>query len=171
MAGQDLLHQRPHPELPRDGKRLLQQIPCTVKVARFAPLMQQFGVADAGAGVLGLEAASAAERQRVLKMLLGHVMIAHGPCQESEEAVGGDGYEDHGPAKQAGKLLLVEMVIAPGDEPDFGKLLDLHMLAVAPGGRERTEAEYRALLTSAGFDLRSVLPTGAGPSVIEAIPV
>jgi hypothetical protein len=38
-------------------------------------------------------------------------------------------------ASTAGKLLVVEMVIAPGNEPDFGKFLDLHMLAMA-GGRE-----------------------------------
>ncbi len=69
----------------------------------------------------------------------------------------------------AGKLLLVEMVIAPGNEPDFGKFLDLHMLALVEG-RERTEAEYRALLAEAGFRLSTVEPTQAGSSVVEAIP-
>jgi O-methyltransferase domain/Dimerisation domain len=68
-----------------------------------------------------------------------------------------------------GKLLLVEMVIAPGNESDFGKFLDLHMLANV-GGRERTEAEYRTLLAEAGFRLTVVVPTQAGSSVVEAIP-
>lgn len=69
-----------------------------------------------------------------------------------------------------GKLLVVELVIAPGNAPDFGKFLDLHMLAMA-GGRERTEAEYRTLLAAAGFQLTQVVPTQAGASVIEAEPV
>jgi hypothetical protein len=69
-----------------------------------------------------------------------------------------------------GKLLVVELVIPPGDEPSFGKWLDLHMLAI-PGGRERTEAEYRTLFRDAGFELTNIVPTPAGPSVVEAVPV
>lgn len=69
-----------------------------------------------------------------------------------------------------GKLLLVEMVIPPGNEPYFGKWLDLHML-VMHGGRERNEAEYRAILEVAGFKLTNIIPTKFLPSVIEAIPV
>jgi hypothetical protein len=68
-----------------------------------------------------------------------------------------------------GKLLLVEMVIAPGNQTDFGKFLDLHMLALV-GGRERTEAEYRTLLAKAGFQLTKVVPTQTGSSVVEATP-
>ncbi len=49
-----------------------------------------------------------------------------------------------------GKLLLFEQVIASGNEPSFGKLLDINML-VMTGGRERTEAEYRSLLKAAGL--------------------
>jgi hypothetical protein len=33
-------------------------------------------------------------------------------------------------------LLVVEFVLPPGDEPFFGKWLDLHMLVMAPGARE-----------------------------------
>ena len=69
-----------------------------------------------------------------------------------------------------GKLLVVELVIPPGNEPFFGKWLDLHMLAI-PGGRERTEAEYSALFRDAGFELANIVPTPAGPSVVEAVPV
>jgi hypothetical protein len=68
-----------------------------------------------------------------------------------------------------GRLLIVEMVIRPGDEPDLGKLLDLVMLVV-PGGQERTEEEYRALLEKAGFRLSRVVPTASPVSVIEAVP-
>ena len=38
-----------------------------------------------------------------------------------------------------------------------------------PGGRERTAAEWRALLTRAGFALRRIVPTKEAESVIEAV--
>ena len=57
-----------------------------------------------------------------------------------------------------GRLLLVESVIPPGNEPSFAKLLDLTMLAI-PGGQERTEEEYRRLLGAGGFRLGRIVPT------------
>ncbi len=68
-----------------------------------------------------------------------------------------------------GRLLVIESVIPPGNEPSFGKLLDLTML-VLPGGKERTEAEYRELFTAAGFCLERILPTAADVSILEASP-
>jgi len=68
------------------------------------------------------------------------------------------------------KLLLVEMIIPTGDAPFLGKLLDLNML-VNFGGRERTEVEYRDLLSAAGFRLTQIVPTGTPSSLIEAVPV
>ena len=65
-----------------------------------------------------------------------------------------------------GRLLVVEGVIPPGNDPSFGKLLDLTMLVV-PGGKERTEDEYQALYRAAGFDLTRIVPTKAEVSVIE----
>jgi hypothetical protein len=64
------------------------------------------------------------------------------------------------------KLLVIENVIPPGNEPSFGKWLDLNMLVI-PGGKERTEAEYRDLYAKAGFRLTRILPTPAAVSVIE----
>jgi hypothetical protein len=68
-----------------------------------------------------------------------------------------------------GRLLIVESVLRAGDEPDLGKILDLVML-VSPGGQERTEQEYRALLKKAGFKLTRVVPTRSPVSVVEATP-
>lgn len=65
------------------------------------------------------------------------------------------------------KLVLVEMVIPPGNEPSPGKLLDLEMLVIA-SGKERTEAEYATLLAGAGWRLTRVVPTKAPTSLIEA---
>jgi hypothetical protein len=70
----------------------------------------------------------------------------------------------------AGKLLVIEMVIPPGNDANVGKLLDLNML-VMPGGQERTEAEYRKLYESAGFKLERIVPTKTQVSVIEGKPV
>jgi len=44
-----------------------------------------------------------------------------------------------------GKLLVVEAIIPSDNAPSFHKFMDLNML-VMTGGRERTEAEYQALL-------------------------
>jgi len=68
-----------------------------------------------------------------------------------------------------GKLLLVETVIPAGNEPSLGKILDLEMLLM-PGGRERTEAEYRDLYVAAGFRLTRIIPTQSPVSVIEGVP-
>jgi SAM-dependent methyltransferase len=65
-----------------------------------------------------------------------------------------------------GRLLVVESVIPPGNDPSFGKLLDLAMLAI-PGGQERTEEEYRRLYKGAGFRLAGIVPTKAEVNVIE----
>jgi hypothetical protein len=50
-------------------------------------------------------------------------------------------------------------------------LLDLHML-LGPGGRERSQAEYQALLAASGFAWTRTLTLSAdiGPSLIEAHP-
>ncbi len=67
------------------------------------------------------------------------------------------------------RLLVVESVILPGNEPSVGKMLDLAMM-VLPGGMERTEKQYRELFASAGLKLERIVPTAADVSVIEARP-
>ena len=69
-----------------------------------------------------------------------------------------------------GRLLLVESVVPPGNDPSFTKLLDLTMLLI-PGGLERTEAQYRDLLATAGFRLDRIVPTESEISVIEGQPI
>jgi hypothetical protein len=71
--------------------------------------------------------------------------------------------------KPKARLLVVESVIPPGNNPFFGKLLDLTML-VLPGGQERTEAEYAQLFTAAGFRLSRIVPADQEVSVIEGEP-
>jgi DNA-binding transcriptional ArsR family regulator len=66
-------------------------------------------------------------------------------------------------------LLLVELVI-PRHNRDFpGKWADLEMM-LNLGARERTAAEYRDLLSQAGFRITRVVQTASPLSVVEARP-
>jgi hypothetical protein len=69
--------------------------------------------------------------------------------------------------KSGGRLLIIEMVLPPGDTPHLGKLADMEMLVMS-GGQERTENEFAELLHSAGFSLERVIPTDSLSSIIEA---
>jgi SAM-dependent methyltransferase len=77
----------------------------------------------------------------------------------------------HRAMAEKGKLLVVETVLPPGNEPSLAKFADLTMLVIRVGARERTEAEYGDLLAHAGFKLARVIPTAGLHSVLEAVPV
>jgi SAM-dependent methyltransferase len=66
------------------------------------------------------------------------------------------------------RVLLVDMIVPEAASASFSKLLDLNML-VMNGGRERTIAEFRALLNAADYKLTRIVPTMAPQSVIEAM--
>jgi hypothetical protein len=67
-----------------------------------------------------------------------------------------------------GKLLVIEFVVKPPNEPDVAKLMDLNMLVLLTG-LERTEEEFRELYASAGFRLTGVAPAWR-LSIIEGVP-
>ena len=68
------------------------------------------------------------------------------------------------------KLVVCEMVIPPGNQPFVGKLQDLTMMVLHPGGGERTAAEFQALFEAAGFTLSRIVPTTTSISMIEVVP-
>lgn len=68
------------------------------------------------------------------------------------------------------KLLVVELTVPEGNEPAFGKWMDLNMLVLL-NGRERTAAQYAQLFQAAGLQLVRAIPTSTGQSIVEAIPV
>jgi orsellinic acid C2-O-methyltransferase len=74
----------------------------------------------------------------------------------------------------SGKLILVERIVPRRLEPSAAHraiaLMDLNMLVVL-GARDRTEDEYRALLSSAGLRLTRIIPAVLNFSIIEAIPL
>jgi O-methyltransferase/methyltransferase family protein len=59
------------------------------------------------------------------------------------------------------KILIFDEVLPERAEPAdaFSFMLDMEMLMVAPGGRERTEEEFRRLLATSGFRLNRVILT------------
>ena len=59
----------------------------------------------------------------------------------------------------SGRVLVMDCVLEPSNQPDLGKWLDLNMLALLPG-RERTEQEFADLFARAGLRLTRVVPVG-----------
>ena len=66
------------------------------------------------------------------------------------------------------RVILFEGVITAGNAPSLGKWIDLEMLLL-PGGKERTEEEYRALFAGAGFRVTRIVETKSPLCVIEAV--
>jgi hypothetical protein len=66
------------------------------------------------------------------------------------------------------RVLVLDAVIPPGNDPHPGKILDLEML-ISPGGMERTAAEFETLLSNSGFRLTRIVPTQSPVSVVEAV--
>jgi hypothetical protein len=94
--------------------------------------------------------------------LLSHIIHA---CTEAQCLILGHCRRAMTPGS---RLLIVEMVLPSGNSPHPGKMLDMMML-VGPGGQERTEPEYRALLGKAGLRLTRLVPTESAVSIVEAV--
>jgi hypothetical protein len=70
-------------------------------------------------------------------------------------------------------LLIVERVLP--ETAEMGRavdsyLLDLEMLVNTPGGRERSESEFRKILNAAGFGPLRLIPTSTATSLLESRP-
>ena len=78
----------------------------------------------------------------------------------------------HQAMQPPGKVLLVERVIVTGNSPQVLVLeSDVQMLVLSYGGKERTDAEYGALLSAAGFEVTRLIPVLPPFYVIEAVRV
>jgi hypothetical protein len=69
------------------------------------------------------------------------------------------------------RVLVIEPVILGGDQPSLSKFVDLMMLMMTEGGRERSEEELRAPLEAGGFALARVIITGSSVSIVEGVPL
>eukprot|EP01113_Clastostelium_recurvatum_P051360 TRINITY_DN9966_c0_g1_i2.p1 TRINITY_DN9966_c0_g1~~TRINITY_DN9966_c0_g1_i2.p1 ORF type:complete len:345 (+),score=70.08 TRINITY_DN9966_c0_g1_i2:80-1114(+) len=65
------------------------------------------------------------------------------------------------------RLLILETVIPQGNEPYFGKWLDLHMMVIT-GGQERTAEQFSRLFERAGLYLVGVTETETPIRIVEA---
>jgi hypothetical protein len=68
---------------------------------------------------------------------------------------------------EKGKVLVVDNVVSAGNDPSWGKLLDIQMLII--GGRERTKQEFATLFASAGLKLTRIVPTKCPLSIVEGV--
>jgi O-methyltransferase domain/Dimerisation domain len=67
------------------------------------------------------------------------------------------------------KLLVCEKLIPPDDGPSLAKTMDLVMLVMTDGGRERTEQEFRELFARAGLRLARIVPTKVDNCILEVV--
>jgi hypothetical protein len=68
-------------------------------------------------------------------------------------------------------VLIIEHVLP--EKAEMGRavdsyLLDLEMLVNAPGGRQRSESEFREILKAARFGPPRLVPTTTATSIVEA---
>ncbi len=66
-------------------------------------------------------------------------------------------------------LLVIEIEMTEGTEPDWPKLLDVVMLGLF-AARQRTNSEYETLLNANGFTVTAQTSTPTGMTIIEANP-
>ncbi|MCP4313304.1 MAG: methyltransferase [Bacteroidetes bacterium] len=76
----------------------------------------------------------------------------------------------HKAMDQLSRLLVIEAVLDEGNQPSFGKMSDILMMAAA-GGKERTRAQWLTLLETSGFRIRRIHPTISPHSLIEAVKI
>ena len=69
-----------------------------------------------------------------------------------------------------GRLLVCELVMPEEPGPAPAKMLDIEMLVMTVGGKERTPREFGALFQSAGLKLGRVETTPTPICVVEALP-
>lgn len=68
-------------------------------------------------------------------------------------------------ARPGAKVIVIEQGIAPPGVPNPGKLMDVIMLALVDGGRERSAEEHAALMQRAGIELERQVSTPAAVSL------
>jgi hypothetical protein len=68
-----------------------------------------------------------------------------------------------------GKVLIIELLIPPGNEASPAQLIDLNMLVML-NGKERTEAEYASLLEAARLKLDRLMTTCSPYVLLQASP-
>lgn len=69
------------------------------------------------------------------------------------------------------KLLVMELLVPDEPGPHPAKFVDIEMLVMTEGGRERSRAQYASLFETAGFRLAGVIPTSGATTILEGVVV
>jgi hypothetical protein len=69
-----------------------------------------------------------------------------------------------------GKVLVCDMVVSGEPGPTPAKMLDIEMLVMTVGGKERTPEEFAELFASSGLRLNRIVTTERPICVVEAVP-
>lgn len=140
------------------ARGILYDLPHAVIAAQ--PLLRQHGIADRVRVVEGsfFDSVPAGADIYVLKNV-----IHDWPDEEAVEIL----RNVHAAAETGTTILLIEFVIPVHKREYIGHWTDLEML-LTQAGRDRTAAEYRALLERAGFRVTRVVPTASPLSLVEA---
>jgi len=70
--------------------------------------------------------------------------------------------------RESGKLLIIERIMPDTPVPSPVKIVDITVMVLYGGGRERTEAEFKALLAEANIRMSRIIPLPTSSSMIEA---
>jgi hypothetical protein len=68
----------------------------------------------------------------------------------------------------SGKVLAVEMILPPANEPSPVRAFDILML-LNTGGRIRTQAEFADLFRAADLRLARIIPTSSPNTILEGV--
>jgi hypothetical protein len=74
-----------------------------------------------------------------------------------------------GALRTSGRVLVIEMLMPGLNEPSPARTFDLLMMTNNPGGRIRTEAEFRELFSAAGLCMTNVIATSSPNSILEGV--
>jgi SAM-dependent methyltransferase len=83
----------------------------------------------------------------------------------SDERAGDIVASCHRASRPGGLLVVIGLLLPAGPEPSMAHLMDLQMMVMMEGGRERTLAEHQSLMASAGYEFSRDIPI---PGVVPA---
>ena len=75
--------------------------------------------------------------------------------------------------EKTGKVVILDVVVNPESDNAFdrvGMIFDIMMMALCPGGKERTELQWKRILEVGGFPRYKIIKIPTVESIIEAYP-